>query len=249
MARNDVAARECGARAAEVWARLARVDDPELDEAVTELGFVTAVEIGADGCVSIGFRLPTYWCATNFAFMMADDMRREVEALPWVTRVDLAIDAHMYGDAINRAMAEKLPFREAFPDQANDELGELRRIFAVKAFQRRQEKLLRALLEAGRAPHEVVSFTVADLAVLLEGENLPVLVARYRDRREVVGPVTPDAPAFVDVTGAPIAAENLASYPACLAAGHDQRRVQRRALPRPAGRALRRGGSDGVHRR
>ena len=40
-------------------ARLATVTDPELDEPVTDLGFVEEVTVGADGAVSIDFRLPT----------------------------------------------------------------------------------------------------------------------------------------------------------------------------------------------
>ena len=73
--------------AEQVNACLATVMDPELDESVTELGFITEVELSGEGEVRIGFRLPTYWCAANFAFLMADDMRCAVEALPWVTRV------------------------------------------------------------------------------------------------------------------------------------------------------------------
>src|SRR5690606_9064837 len=55
---------------AEVWARLDRVTDPELDDPITDMGFVEAVSVtGAE--VSITFRLPTYWCSPNFAFLMA----------------------------------------------------------------------------------------------------------------------------------------------------------------------------------
>ena len=62
-----------GDRAQQVWARLASVIDPELDESVTELGFVTTVEVDAEGGVDIAYRLPTYWCAANFAYLMASD--------------------------------------------------------------------------------------------------------------------------------------------------------------------------------
>ena len=77
--------------AAQVQACLAAVMDPELDESVTELGFITEVELGGEGEVRIGFRLPTYWCAANFAFLMADDMRRAVQALPWTTSVQVQL--------------------------------------------------------------------------------------------------------------------------------------------------------------
>src|ERR1700737_1911473 len=79
-----VAAGPYEGRTAEIWDRLGHVTDPELDESVTDLGFVTSVEVDAMDHVHIQFRLPTYWCAANFAFMMADDMRAAVGALPWV---------------------------------------------------------------------------------------------------------------------------------------------------------------------
>ena len=65
-------------RESEVLACLDSVTDPELDEPVTDLGFVEEVTVGADGAVSIDFRLPTFWCAANFAYMMAEDMRDAV---------------------------------------------------------------------------------------------------------------------------------------------------------------------------
>ena len=57
--------------------------DPELDEPVTELGFVERVAVDGD-TVEVDFRLPTYWCAANFAFLMVDDIRIAVEGAPWV---------------------------------------------------------------------------------------------------------------------------------------------------------------------
>jgi metal-sulfur cluster biosynthetic enzyme len=195
------------ARAAEVWERLGRVTDPELDEPVTELGFVTDVTVASDGAVGIGFRLPTYWCAANFAFMMADDMRAAAAALPWVTRVDLAIDAHMYGDEINRAMQGGLSFQDAFPTEADGNLAEVRRTFLLKSFQRRQEALLRALLAAGADPARFLAHDEAGLRADHAAD--PALVARYLERRPLVG----SGPrAFVTVGGAPIAPGTLTAY-------------------------------------
>jgi metal-sulfur cluster biosynthetic enzyme len=201
------------ARAAEVWERLARVTDPELDEPVTELAFVTGVEVASDGQVAIGFRLPTYWCAANFAFMMADDMRREVAALPWVSGVHLTLDKHMYADAVNRGMAGSLSFQDAFGEEADgDDLVEVRRTFKVKSFQRRQETLLRHLLAAGTAPERLLSLTIADLEGMPHGEEAGKLVARYLERRDVPGPVLPTAVAFVDERGASIAPDALPAH-------------------------------------
>jgi metal-sulfur cluster biosynthetic enzyme len=130
-------------REAAVRQALDRVTDPELDEPVTDLRFIERLTIDHDGSVSIGFRLPTYWCAANFAFLMADDMRRVVAALPWVRNVRVTLGEHMYADKINHGLDHELSFQATFGADASAELDELRRTFLVKAFQRRQEALLR----------------------------------------------------------------------------------------------------------
>src|SRR5215471_17797574 len=58
---------------ARLLAALDRVRDPELDEPITSLGFVAACSISADGDAEIRLRLPTYFCAPNFAYLMVDD--------------------------------------------------------------------------------------------------------------------------------------------------------------------------------
>ncbi len=59
----------------------------------------------ADNRVRIEFRLPTYWCAANFSFLMADDMRRAVGELDWVAGVSVVLGEHMYADQINAGLA------------------------------------------------------------------------------------------------------------------------------------------------
>ena len=194
-------------RAREVWARLSAVTDPELDESVTELGFVRHVRADAAGDVAISFRLPTYWCAANFAFMMTEDLRRAALSLPWVRRVSLTIDEHMYADAINRGMADGLSFEQAFPREASADLSAVRRTFEIKAFQRRQEALLRDLLDAGQAPSSVVAMTVMDLRSL--GGRL---IDRYLEKRDVAASATDDDPAFVDVGGQALDPHRLSDY-------------------------------------
>lgn len=197
-------------RAEQVQACLATVVDPELDESVTELGFITEVELFAQGEVRIGFRLPTYWCAANFAFLMADDMRRAVQALPWVTRVQVQLHEHMYAEAINQGVSDGAGFQAAFGTAAEGGLDALRRTFELKAFQRRQEALLQYLLDAGHLPATVVALDLPALQRLqlpdAEGERL---VERYLERRALVGG---GALAFVDTQGRPIAADALAAH-------------------------------------
>jgi len=209
-----VAVAPAEARARQVWDRLGAVTDPELDESVTELGFVTDVDVADDGAVQIRFRLPTYWCAANFAFLMADDMRRAVLALPWATSAQVELGDHMYAEAINRGMAQGLAFRDAFDGEADGDLEEIRRTFILKAFQRRQEAVIRHLLDQDRDPAALRALDVDALRGLDVGAEGRRLVDRYLDlRQDVVGA---GGPAFVDDGGAAITAEGWQAHLASL---------------------------------
>lgn len=208
---NIMLAETTAGRTAEVWVRLRSVIDPELDESVTELGFVTCVEVDAGGHVRIDFRLPTYWCAANFAFLMANDMRVAVAALPWVTKVVVELGEHMYADEINRGVAAGLSFQATFGDEASGELEEVRRTFMVKAFQRRQEALLTYLLDSGHEPTALLQLSVVELAALPCDSTGHRLVERYLDRRSVVGSGAHEL-AFVDHEGASLDAAQIHAY-------------------------------------
>ena len=202
-----VSEEEHAGREAEVLARLATVTDPELDEPVTDLGFVEGVTVGTDGAVAIDFRLPTYWCAANFAYMMAEDMRDAVAALPWVTGVVPRLHAHMCAEQVNHGVAERLDFGAAFGEAGDDDsLANLRTTFRHKAFQGRQEALLRALLSQGFSKQALAAMTVRALEttaiVGAEGDDLK---RRYLEMRaRVGGPAGLDAPAFVTAEGEPL---------------------------------------------
>jgi metal-sulfur cluster biosynthetic enzyme len=192
-------------RVSEVLARLATVNDPELDESVVELDFVTEVTVDEGGAVAVSFRLPTYWCAANFAFLMAEDMRSAIAGLPWVTRVQVTLGEHMYAETINRGMAEAQSFQAAFGAEADGNLAQVRRTFLVKAFQRRQVALADHLLAAGHEPEMLAALLVGALPGCTNAPEGQALVRRYLDRRSVVGEASADDPAFVDEHGAPVA--------------------------------------------
>jgi metal-sulfur cluster biosynthetic enzyme len=199
-------------RTSEIWDRLRHVTDPELDESVTELGFVTSVEVDAMDNVHIQFRLPTYWCAANFAFMMADDMRAAVGAVSWVRGVSVVLGEHMYADKINRGISQGLSFQEAFGREANGDLSDVRRTFLLKAFQRRQEALLNELMAQGYTAEQLVTMILGELQALSVERQGQDLVGRYLERREIVGPCSPDAPAFLSAEGRRLQAEGLEAY-------------------------------------
>jgi metal-sulfur cluster biosynthetic enzyme len=194
------------ARADEVQARLDRVTDPELDEPVTALGFVTSVEVAGDE-VRVGFRLPTYWCAANFAYLMADDMRREIAALPWVRRVRIELGEHMYAETINRGLNDGRSFDETFTGAACGEIEAVRRAFLGKSFQRRQEHVLTALRAASHTDQAIVALQVKELRGLADET-----ADAYLRRRDVPGPFLEDDPAFVTVEGDPVQAPALGLY-------------------------------------
>ncbi|MBM3482267.1 MAG: iron-sulfur cluster assembly protein [Alphaproteobacteria bacterium] len=202
------------ARRAEVYARLATVTDPELDEPLTELGFVEDVTLGSDRTVAIGFRLPTYWCAANFAFLMADDMRRAVSTLPWVKSVRPELRDHMYADEVNRGVTQGLDFGAAFGDLASDEpLDALRAKFWRKSFERRQEVVLAALLAQSIEPARIVTLTIGGLeSMQLSSPDWARAKARYVARRhELSDGGAYQAAAFVDADGRPLATNELAA--------------------------------------
>jgi metal-sulfur cluster biosynthetic enzyme len=199
-------------RKAEVWRRLETVTDPELDEPVTALEFVTRADVDANDCVHIEFRLPTYWCAANFTFLMADDMRSAVKDLPWVAAVSIVLGEHMYADKINAGLARGLSFQETFGAEADGDLDELRRTFLLKAFQRRQAALLAHLIAAGRDGGGLVEMTLHELVELEVDEEGARLRTRYLERRPIVSVPLTASHAFVDTDGDPLQADTLSTY-------------------------------------
>lgn len=204
--------RQAQDRQAEVWACLQGVTDPELDESVTELNFVSRIDVDPENRVHIEFRLPTYWCAANFSFLMADDMRRAVSALGWVEGVSVVLGEHMYADKINAGLAGGLSFQETFGAEADGGLDDLRQTFLVKAFQRRQAALLNHLAVVGHSPEILINLSMMELDCLPVDEEGEKLVRRYLERRTVVAPLRPDALAFVDAQGSPLKIDRFAAY-------------------------------------
>jgi metal-sulfur cluster biosynthetic enzyme len=199
-------------RQAEIWACLQGVMDPELDESVTDLNFVTKADVDSKNRVHIEFRLPTYWCAANFSFLMADDMRRAVNALDWVKGVSIVLGEHMYADKINAGLAKGLSFQETFGTEADGNLDDLRQTFLVKAFQRRQVALLNHLIGVGHSAETIVSLTLTELGCLPVDDEGEKLVRRYLERRAVIGSLRTDVGAFVDAGGARLNTDSLAAY-------------------------------------
>ena len=182
---------------------LGTVYDPELDEPITSLRFVTSCEVSADGDVDVRLRLPTPQCAPNFAYLMAADARDAVRRLPEVHDVTVVLEDHYTGDEINAAVGRGEGFAEAFPGETEGELDALRELFQRKALVARESRVCEQLLAAGATPEEVTAQRVADLPDDPEARRCVAL------RRQLGIPAADDAPAFVRPDGEPVAAADL----------------------------------------
>ena len=200
-------------RTEEVWSALNSVTDPEIDESVVSLEFVTGVTIDSSNRVAIDFRLPTYWCAPNFAFLMASDMRDAVTSLEWVSDVSVKLFDHFSADLINRSVALRQDFRDAFPGETDDDLSAIRQKFLGQAFERRQELLLRYLSARGYGGDWIASVLLCELVHLRlnqEGDSLRKL---YLFIRRKIGPnAGENALAFITQDGMPLNSQELKSY-------------------------------------
>lgn len=198
--------------------RLRRVDDPELDESVVDLGYVETVRVDGDH-VHVTFRLPTAWCSPAFAWMMATGIRDEVGSLPRVDAVTVDLRDHMHADEITDGVNGRRPFRDAFPD-ATDGVDAVRRKLDEKARLARQHAAVDALLDAGLAPAQIVDLTrdqlsrdpdagrtvvsLRDDAVFVAVDDAPL--ASYLEKARATDIVTAgDDRLFADPDGDPIA--------------------------------------------
>jgi metal-sulfur cluster biosynthetic enzyme len=181
---------------------LGEVRDPELDEPITALGFVASAELSGDGEATVHLRLPTYFCAPNFAYLMVADAYDAVSMVEGVRRAEVVLDDHFAADAINGGVAARAGFVGSFAGEAVDELEGLRANFLRKAVMAGTDQVCRPLVDAGATP--------ADLAALSIGAVPPSpALDRLRRRRADVGlPAGDDAPLLIDPpTGTPIAAD------------------------------------------
>jgi metal-sulfur cluster biosynthetic enzyme len=187
----------------DVLAALGTVYDPELDEPITALRFVSGCTVSEGGDVDVRLRLPTPQCAPNFAYLMAADARSAVRGVPGVREVGVTLEDHYTGREINAAVGRGAAFAHAFPGETEGELDALRELFRRKALVARQARVCEGLLAGGASAARLAAMTVAELP----GDGG---ARRCLELREQLGLSTaPTAPAFVRPDDTPIAAGEL----------------------------------------
>lgn len=180
-----------------IWAALGTVRDPELDAPVTELGFVSGVTEDAE-VVTVELRLPTYFCAPNFAYLMVADAYDAVAARAGSRAVVIRLLDHFASDEINAGVAGGRGFAGSFPGLADGELEQLRITFQRKAHRACQEQVASRLLKDGWSVPDLAEATLADA---LPGDELD----RLRRRRTELGlPSGPSAALLLQDDGSPV---------------------------------------------
>jgi metal-sulfur cluster biosynthetic enzyme len=196
----------------QVYTALDTVRDPELDESVLALNFVSSVTVreadaGSTTCegatVEVHLRLPTYFCAPNFAFLMVADAYDAVIAVDGVRTATIVLDDHFAANAINDGVAARAGFVQSFQGEAQAELDELRTNFLHKAVLAGQDRVARPLLANGWTPERL---TNARLGELPPSPDLD----RLRHRRGLLGlPADDDAVLLMDAAGEPVTSEAM----------------------------------------
>jgi metal-sulfur cluster biosynthetic enzyme len=174
-----------------VLTAIAGVLDPELDQSIVELGFVRRIRV-ADDRVRVELRLPTYWCAPNFSWLMAEDVREALLADPNVAEVEVVLVDHHSAGEISAGVNSGRAFAEVFGEAPDGRLDDLRDLFRRKALLARQERALRPL--AG----DPSRLRIGDLPDTGD-------VRSYLDARAELGlDCSPQAPALTDAAGRPV---------------------------------------------
>jgi metal-sulfur cluster biosynthetic enzyme len=180
---------------------LETVRDPELDEPITALGFVASCAVSADGDVAVRLRLPTFFCAPNFAFLMVADAYDAVIAAPGVRSASILLEDHFASDTINTGVAARAGFVRSFAGsvagEAVSELDELRSAFLRKAVMAGTDQVCRPLLGT-----DLSQLTLGDVPASPE-------LDRLRERRAQLGlPASDSDPLLIDpLTGSPVPSE------------------------------------------
>lgn len=186
-----------------VWRALDTVLDPELDEPVTDLDFVESCTVSEEGVATVVLRLPTFFCAPNFSFLMVADAHDAVAAVPGVVRAEISLADHHASAEINDGVAAQAGFVSTFAGEADAELDELRRTFLSKAVVAGQDRVAQPLVDAGAGPDELAGLTLGAVPPSPE-------LHRLRTRRAAIGlPHGDDDPLLIHQDGSRVTAAQV----------------------------------------
>jgi len=194
---------------------------PGVGRVDTRLGLVRSLQLRS-GHASVALRLPTSWCAVNFAYLW-----QRIFAVPsswWrASPGDRPVSATtVLPKRSRRAVNDGRPFSDAFPGEGAGSLAALRLTFLRKGFLSRQQRLLRELREAGCSPAVICALRLGEVSVeddtilIRQPGCAPVkggaaeILQRYLERLAELGlDCSLAAPLIVDLEGEALSAERL----------------------------------------
>jgi metal-sulfur cluster biosynthetic enzyme len=188
---------------AEILHALATVTDPELDEPITELGFVRSVLIEDRG-ITVHLRLPTAFCSPNFAYLMASDALDALRDLDHVGEVRVLLDDHHDSEKINSGLAADAGYLGTFGNEAEESLAELRNVFWRKAHAAAMERAIGSLMR--QTPTDLDHVQQLTLRDLPEGKPKAALLRR---RFSIGLSNCPNSRVLVDDDGKPIPIDDV----------------------------------------
>src|SRR5256885_16940543 len=169
---------------------LSTVTDPELDEPITELGFVKNLSVSEDGRVSVDLVTSTFWCSPNFVYMMLEEARDVVSKLGGINEVRVHLDGHHDSDRINEAINAGKSFSDCYGAEANGNLVELNRMIRTRALRSRLFSMATTLSKHGFSPEQLVDLSQQDVtsdgdSVVVTSAGVTVSISDSEDVRRV----------------------------------------------------------------
>src|SRR5881397_2931920 len=146
---------------------LSTVTDPELDEPITDLGFVKELTVSDDGQVSLDLVTSTFWCSPNFVYMMLEEARDVVSKLAGIHEVRVHLDGHHDSDRINEAINSGKSFSDCYGAEANGNLAELNRMIRTRALRSRLHSMATTLSKHGFSPEQLLDLSQRDVPLVV----------------------------------------------------------------------------------
>jgi hypothetical protein len=191
---------------------------------VLHLGFIESLHVH-EGHATVAIHMPTSWCAANFVYMMAEDIRDALLAVESIHTVTIRVGDHFAALEIEKAVNAGTPFAEAFAAEGGGDLAMLRETFLRKGFTSRQEPLLRGLKDAGLTAADICALHIGDLSFVGDAclvrcaGRQPVEVGpadmarRYLQRRAEIGlDSSPTGSLITDLQDQPLTVERLEEH-------------------------------------
>ena len=154
--------------------------------------------------------------------MMAEDIRQVLLDDSSVETVSAHLKDHSDAKKIEAGVNAGKLFNEAFPDEAFGDLGQLRKLFLSKGLIKRQERLIRSLVEAGLPTEEICELQIRHLfpqnqsyfvrmkTVAAVEIHPSEVVPRYLERRAEIGlDRSPNATLITNLSGKPMNTDQL----------------------------------------